>query len=553
MSELVVDVAVVGGGPAGMAAAMAAARANATVALIDEYAASGGQIWRRRFDEVGEAAPASLPAHAARLCAQLASSSVEVLAGATVWAAPARDTLLLTGAVSRVRASAVVLATGAYDRPVAFPGWTLPGVMTAGGAQALAKGQGVVPGQRVLLAGAGPFLLPVAEQLAKHGAEVVAVVEATRRRDWLRAAPRMAAYPARLVDYARYRTSVRRVVWGQVLVRAEGDGRVERATIASAGADWAPSGAERTYAVDAVCTAYGFLPSVDLARALGCALDGDAVAHDHDMRTTIPNVFVAGEATGIGGADLAQVEGELAGWMAAAHTRHTNGHAHATAPAARPAGRAAAARSAAGPDSRPARATAPAHGAPGEGAAAADLRRPAPALGAPNGGAAQDARPVGRAAPALGAPDGRAAAPDTPPAGRAAPLARPAGATAAPDARSAGRAAALPSPDLAALRRRRAKLAGFAAVLGDLFDPRPGLLTLAGPDTVLCRCEDVTAGAVDSAVAAGATTMAALKVVTRCGQGRARGARASGWCPRGSQRPSGSVPARRCGRSRSAC
>src|SRR4051794_39222544 len=415
MSELVVDVAVVGGGPAGMAAAMAAARANATVALIDEYAASGGQIWRRRFDEVGEAAPASLPAHAARLCAQLASSSVEVLAGATVWAAPARDTLLLTGAVSRVRASAVVLATGAYDRPVAFPGWTLPGVMTAGGAQALAKGQGVVPGQRVLLAGAGPFLLPVAEQLAKHGAEVVAVVEATRRRDWLRAAPRMAAYPGRLLDYARYRTSVRRIVWGHVIVRAEGDGRVRSATIARAGADWPPAGGERTFEVDAVCTAYGFLPSVDLARALGCALSGDAVAHDGDMRTSVSSVFVAGEAAGIGGADAAQVEGELAGWMAAAHAaRASNGN--------------------------------------GKG-----HRRHAQ------------------------------------------------------------------TPNLPALRARRENLAGFAGVLNDLFDARPGLLSLAAPDTILCRCEDVTAGAIDSAVANGATSMSALKVVTRCGQGPCQG------------------------------
>ena len=336
MEELQVDVAVVGGGPAGMSAALAAARAGASVALIDEYAAPGGQIWRRRFDEVGADAPPSLPRAARELCAALVASSVQVLSGASVWAAttrpeasrrgavaagPASIELLLTGPVERVRAGATVLATGAYDRPIAFPGWTLPGVMTAGGAQALAKGQGVVPGRRVLLAGAGPFLLPVAAQLAASGAEVVAVAEATRRRDWARVGPRMSAHPDRLRDYVSYRTKVRRIEWGHVLVRAEGNGRVESATIARCGPDWAPTGGERTFAVDAVCTAYGFLPSVDLARALGCELRGDAVAHDDDMATSVPGVYVAGEASGVGGADLAVVEGELAGWMAAAHAR----------------------------------------------------------------------------------------------------------------------------------------------------------------------------------------------------------------------------------------
>lgn len=430
MEELHVDVAVVGGGPAGLSAALAAARAGLSVALIDEYAAPGGQIWRRRFDEVGEAAPRSLPGAARELCAALAASTVRVLSGASVWAATPRPEaspgglalpspvdppdLLLTGpVVERVRASAVVLATGAYDRPIAFPGWTLPGVMTAGGAQALAKGQGVIPGRRVLIAGAGPFLLPVAAQLAARGAKVVAVAEASRRRDWARVSPRMAGHPGKLKEYLGYRTKVRTIQWGHVLVRADGAARVESATIAECGPDWAPTGRERTFAVDAVCTAYGFLPSVDLARALGCELRGDAVAHDGDMATSVPGVYVAGEATGIGGSDLAQVEGELAGAMAAAHVaRAANGN------------------------------------------------------------------------------------------GKARPHAR---------------------GDVPALRARRAKLADFAGILGELFDPRPGLRTLATPDTILCRCEDVTQGAIDAAVAGGATSMSALKVVTRCGQGPCQG------------------------------
>src|SRR3954471_17733489 len=234
-----------------MAAAVAARKAGASVVLIDEYAAVGGQIWRRRYDEVGQDAPRSLPPAARERCRQVAASGATMIAGASAWGSPEPGVLLLTGTPSRVRARAIVLATGAYDRPVAFPGWTLPGVMTAGGAQALSKGQGVLPGRRVLLAGAGPFLLPVAAQLEAGGAEVVAVAEATRRRDWLRAGGRMAAYPGRLLDYLRYRTRVRRIEWGHVIVRAEGDGRVRSATIAEAGPDWAPSGAERTFEVDA--------------------------------------------------------------------------------------------------------------------------------------------------------------------------------------------------------------------------------------------------------------------------------------------------------------
>ena len=335
---------------------------------------------------------------------------------------------MLTGpGPARVRAKAIVLCTGAYDRPVAFPGWTLPGVLTAGGAQALAKGQGVLPGRRVLLAGAGPFLLPVAAQLASLGADVVAVAEATRRREWAGVGPRMAAHPQRLLEYAKYRTKVRRIVWGHVIVRAEGDDHVRRATIAEAGPDWAPSGAERTFEVDAVCTAYGFLPSVDLARALGCELAGDAVAHNEDMATSVAGVFVAGEATGIGGAELALAEGELAGYAAAAHS----------------------------------------------------------------------------ATPLTAGIDGHAG-----------PLARGA---------ASPRFARPPAVDLAPLRARRVKLAHFAGILADLFDPRPGLLSLADADTTLCRCEDVTAGAVDAAVDAGATTLSALKVVTRCGQGPCQG------------------------------
>src|SRR3954465_14381530 len=248
-----VEVAVVGGGPAGMAAAVAARASGATVVLLDEYSAPGGQIWRRAFSEIGDVAPASLPRDGRELCRALAGSGATVLSGTSVWAASPPSgphdgagplhTLLVTGPdgeTGRILARSVVLATGAYDRPLAFPGWTLPGVLTAGGAQALAKGQGVLPGRRVLLAGAGPFLLPVARQLRLGGAEVVAVVEGQRRGEGVGRRTRMAAPPGKLGAYlgvpARIPTT--KFLWGHVLVRADGVHAVERATIAAALDDW---------------------------------------------------------------------------------------------------------------------------------------------------------------------------------------------------------------------------------------------------------------------------------------------------------------------------
>jgi len=402
------DVAVVGAGPAGIAAALAACDRGASVVVIDEQPAPGGQIWRR----AAGAEPAGAAARTA--VAALAASPATVLSETAVWAT-AGDAGLLTvdaaGVAGEVRARALVVATGAHDRPVAFPGWTLPGVMTAGGAQALAKAQGLAPGGRVVLAGAGPFLLPVAREVVARGAGVVALAEATRRRDWLRHAPVAVRDAARLREYGRYRRALHAagvdVRWGQVMVRADGVDAVESVTLAPCDAAWRPD-LDRAYAVaaDALCTAYGFVPAVELARSLGCALTAEGnVRCDDDLRTSVPHVFAAGEPTGIGGAELASAEGAIAGAAAAGH------------------------------------------------------------------------------------------------AGR--------GPVAAPDA---------------GLARKRRRHARFAALLDDLFAPRPGLWELAASDTVLCRCEDVTLAEARAAAASSAAGgMGALKIVSRCGQGPCQG------------------------------
>ena len=321
------EVAVVGAGPAGAAAAVAAARAGDRVTVVDEYPSPGGQIYRQQAAAApGASQPSQPPVFQA-----LRQSSAEVLTNTLVWGTEDEQTLLLyrEGAgTQQLRAQSIVLATGAYDRPVAFPGWTLPGVWTAGGIQAMLKGQAVLPGRRVLLAGAGPFLMPVAQALSEAGATVVAVAEATTRRAWARELPRFLGHWARLreaVAYQRALASARiPYYFGHLLVRVEGQAAVERATIVAVDRDWRPKPAtQRTFAVDLVGLGYGFLASTELVRLLGCELRHDPVQAQllpwcsPEQETSQPGIFVAGETTGIGGAELALVEGQIAGLSAA--------------------------------------------------------------------------------------------------------------------------------------------------------------------------------------------------------------------------------------------
>jgi NADPH-dependent 2,4-dienoyl-CoA reductase/sulfur reductase-like enzyme len=293
------DIAVVGAGPAGLAAAATAAAAGRRVAVIDSGIRPGGQYWRHREHH---------PPAAARF-ERLAA--VDHLAGTTVWFAEPGFTLHTGAGV--VTARRLVLATGAHDRVVPFPGWDLPGVVTAGGAQALLKGSGVLIGRRVVVAGTGPFLLPVAAGLAGAGARVLGVFEANHPLRMLRGLPLPAA---KLVEAARYAGSLARhripFRTGHTVVAAHGVTEVEAVTVAR------PDGGTRRLACDALAVGHGFVPSLELALALGCATrlaaDGNLVLEvDLAQRTTVPDVYAAGEVTGIGGADLAVAEGVLAG------------------------------------------------------------------------------------------------------------------------------------------------------------------------------------------------------------------------------------------------
>ena len=325
-----VDVAVIGGGPGGMAAAVAASDAGAGVVIIDEYARMGGQFFKRAAPEF-RLEPERLSAeHSAgeALRAQVAERGIEVLSNTLVWGVFGGNTLMLyrEGKSVALQAQAIVIATGAYDRPVAFPGWTLPGVMTAGGAQTIARTQWVQPGRRVLIAGAGPFAMPVAEQILRCGSEIVAIVEATRPAQWLRHAGSLWGQSSRFAEMFRYWRSLRRVpvIYGRKIVRAIGRNSVEGAEVAAVDAAWrAVPGSARRFDCDAIALAYGFLPNIEIADHCGCELRWDRfggawfVKCDEAMRTSVQGIFAAGEITGIAGSAVAMEEGRLAGISAA--------------------------------------------------------------------------------------------------------------------------------------------------------------------------------------------------------------------------------------------
>jgi NADPH-dependent 2,4-dienoyl-CoA reductase/sulfur reductase-like enzyme len=225
---------------------------------------------------------------------------------------------------------ALVLAVGAHDRVLPFPGWELPGVFTAGAAQALAKGERVVVGDRVVVAGAGPFLLPVAASLLEAGSRVVSVLEAngpgTVARGWGRRPWELFGLMGKGGELAEYSALLARhrvpYLTGRTVVEARGDGRVEEVVTARLRPDWSVvAGSERTVAVDAACVTHGFSPQLELPLAAGCALrpsaSGEFVAVDDDQLSSVPGVYAAGEITGIAGAPAARSEGALAGWLAA--------------------------------------------------------------------------------------------------------------------------------------------------------------------------------------------------------------------------------------------
>ena len=316
-NQLVGDVVVIGAGPTGIAAAVRAASAGRRVLVLDASPNAGGQIWRHR-------GRAGLDVDARRWIDRLARSTAEVHHGVSVVdvVRPTGDGGFVvvaerhTGGAVVVRARALVVATGARERFLPFPGWTLPGVVGIGGGQALLKQGASFRDKRVVIAGTGPLMLPVAASLTTAGARVELVAEQASFAAVREFAFSLLAHPETLVQAALYRLAFARSPYalGTWVSAANGADRLESVTVSD-------GRSIRTVRCDVLCTGYGLVPNVELPQLLGCDVRGGAAIVNDRQETSVPGVFAAGEVTGIGGVGLSLIEGEIAGACAAGAVR----------------------------------------------------------------------------------------------------------------------------------------------------------------------------------------------------------------------------------------
>ena len=314
------DIAVIGGGPAGMSAASLAAQHGAKTILIDEQPHLGGQIYRAVTISPlkGTPIPGADYWRGDKLVQTFTQSGAHHMAGATVWSvAPTLEIgVSIGGKAGIIQARQIILATGALERPFPVPGWTLPGVMTAGAAQILLKTSGLVANENVVLAGNGPLLWLLATQYLNAGAHISAILDTTPLWNFLPAIPHFPAFATSkyfgkglgMLVHARRRIAI----LGNVTeLRAQGQNQLEQVSFRQGG------GIQRQLAANTLLLHQGVVPNINLSNALGCEMTWDSQQLfwtpivDHWCRSSVKNIAIAGDGAGIGGAIVAEHLGRL--------------------------------------------------------------------------------------------------------------------------------------------------------------------------------------------------------------------------------------------------
>ena len=300
------DVLIIGGGPAGLAAAVTAKESGARVAIVDDNPGLGGQIWR------GDHKKASTP-EAAKWLRRVQAAQVEFISGARVYDQPEAGVLLAEtfDGVLELGYGKLILATGARERFLPFPGWTLPGVAGAGGLQALVKAGLPIEDKKVVVAGTGPLLLAVAAYLRKRGAQVLLIAEQASQRKLLSFGLGLLRSPGKIFQAIQLKRELAGIphLTGCWPVAANGDNQLRSITLRRGLKTWEVT-------CDYLACGFHLLPNTELAVFFGCALREGVVQVDEFQQTTVPGIYCAGESTGIGGLEVSLVEGQIAGFAA---------------------------------------------------------------------------------------------------------------------------------------------------------------------------------------------------------------------------------------------
>lgn len=325
-----VDLVIVGAGPAGLNAAIVARDGGLDVAVLDERGETGGQYFKPRSEGYrGTSRPDDQHRRGRALRRRAADSGATILTGQTVWFARRINSgfdLRSTGpdGGARITARAVILATGAVERPAMVPGWTRTGVMTIGAAQTLVRRYGVVPPGPILVAGHGPLGLQLAVEIARAGGRVAAVAERGAMTSPAALARMTLSDPRLVADGIRYRAEALRhripLLAGWEVTGITGPDVVQGATLARLDGT-----TTRNVEAATICLGDGFKPQIELARLLDVPVQADpasgdvAPTRDDTGATPVPGVWIAGDAGGLGGAALAAQQGRLAAAGALTH------------------------------------------------------------------------------------------------------------------------------------------------------------------------------------------------------------------------------------------